>query len=179
MSMLLGWHLSGWGYSKTIAIIMHAREKSCGFFPESGRIRRKVALVLKYKLFCCKCLIREKSCLPWARPAPSSSVFFFVSFPFRHLQWRASVRTMVPWMILRFLVNTKIHIRIQHVARTLPWTTRLHPGRKPFGTTTKPSVELWSIRGPSKFKPLGCSKENLRTRGSWTLRRQWSLRVFS
>ena len=39
MSMLLGWHLSGWGYSKTIATIMHAREKSCGFFPnpvESG-----------------------------------------------------------------------------------------------------------------------------------------------
>ena len=36
MSMLLGWHLSGWGYSKTIAILMHAREKSCGFFPNSA-----------------------------------------------------------------------------------------------------------------------------------------------
>ena len=164
MSMLLGWHLSGWGYSKTIAILMHAREKSCGFFPESGRIRRKVAWVLKYKLFCCKCLIREKSCLPWARPASSSSVFFFVSFPFRHLQWRVSVPTMVPWMIRRFLENTKIPIRIQHVARTSLWTTRWGPGPKWFGTTTKPSVELWSIRARSIFKHLGCSKEDWKTK---------------
>ena len=46
---------------------MHAREKSCGFFPESGRIRRKVAWVLKYKLFCCKCLIREHCCARGSR----------------------------------------------------------------------------------------------------------------